>query len=99
MPYEAESGDIIMAFTGESMISRALTPFREPEFLQLRDLLHTADVRFSNGEMLFHNFENPPGHFHVTYMRCDPRLIGDLQWMGINLLSTANNHSYDYGEG
>jgi hypothetical protein len=35
----------------------------------------------------------------VTYMRCDPRLIGELQWLGINLLSCANNHSHDYGEG
>jgi poly-gamma-glutamate capsule biosynthesis protein CapA/YwtB (metallophosphatase superfamily) len=99
MPYESETGDLVVALTGESMLSRALKPFREERFLSLRELLHSADVRFTNGETQFHDHEHPPGHLHVTYMRCDPRLIADLQWFGINLLSCANNHSHDYGEG
>jgi Bacterial capsule synthesis protein PGA_cap len=98
MPYEAQQGDVVMAFGGEAMISRALKPFREDGFLALRELLHSADVRFVNGEMLFHNYEDPPTYLSQTYMRCDPRFIADLQWFGVNLLSCANNHAYDYGE-
>ena len=98
MPYEAQQGDVVMAFGGEAMISRALKPFREERFLALRELLHSADVRFVNGEMLFHNYEDPPTYLSQTYMRCDPRFIADLQWFGVNLLSCANNHAYDYGE-
>src|ERR1051325_6173505 len=98
MPYESEHGDIVMALGGEAMISRALKPFREERFLAIRDLLHAADVRFANGEMLFHHYEDPPTYLSQTYMRCDPRFIGDLQWFGINLLSCANNHAYDFGE-
>jgi hypothetical protein len=98
MPYEAQQGDVSMAFGGEAMISRALTPFREERFLALRELLHASDVRFVNGEMLFHNYEDPPTYLSQTYMRCDPRFIADLQWFGVNLLSCANNHAYDYGE-
>jgi poly-gamma-glutamate synthesis protein (capsule biosynthesis protein) len=97
--YEAESGDLVVALTGECMISRPLRPHREARFLRIRDLLHSADVRFGNGEILFHDYEDPPGHLHVTYMRGSPSLIGDLQWLGINLLSCANNHSHDFGEG
>jgi poly-gamma-glutamate capsule biosynthesis protein CapA/YwtB (metallophosphatase superfamily) len=97
--YASASGDLRVALTGECMISRPLTPFREPGFLAIRDLLHQADVRFTNGETQFHDYEHPPGHLHVTYMRCDPHLIADLQWIGINLLACANNHSHDYGEG
>jgi hypothetical protein len=98
MPYEAERGDVVMAFGGEAMISRGLRPFREERFLALRELLHSADVRFVNGEMLFHNYEDPPTYLSQTYMRCDPRFIGDLQWFGVNLMSCANNHAYDFGE-
>jgi poly-gamma-glutamate capsule biosynthesis protein CapA/YwtB (metallophosphatase superfamily) len=98
MSYESKSGDITMAFTGEAMISSTIMPFREERFLQIRDLLHSADVRFTNGEMLFHNYENWPTYISRTYMRSDPRNIKDLQWLGINLMSCANNHGYDYGE-
>src|SRR5215471_13475309 len=98
MTYQSESGDIRIALAGEAMITRGLMPFREPRFLALRDLLHSADVRFANSEMLFHDFENWPTYLSQTYMRCDPRFIADLQWFGINLVSCANNHGYDYGE-
>jgi poly-gamma-glutamate capsule biosynthesis protein CapA/YwtB (metallophosphatase superfamily) len=97
--YESGSGDITIALTGDSMISRPLMPFREDRFLKLRELLQNTDVRFTNGEILFHNYENSPTYYTRTYMRADPRLIKDLQWMGINLMSCANNHGIDYGEG
>jgi poly-gamma-glutamate synthesis protein (capsule biosynthesis protein) len=100
MVYESESGSILMAFTGESLISRALKPYREPKFLELQSLLHSAAVRFTNAEMLFHNYENyPTFRPGGTYMRCDPRYLEDLKWFGINIVGTANNHAYDYGEG
>ncbi|MEE8442352.1 MAG: CapA family protein [Dehalococcoidia bacterium] len=98
MLYEAETGDIQMALTGESMISRELKVFREARFLKIRDLLHGADVRYANAEILFHNYEDSPAYKAGTYMRCEPRFIADLQWLGINIVGTANNHAYDYGE-
>jgi hypothetical protein len=33
-----------MAFTRESLISRALKPYREPKFLEFQSLLHSAAV-------------------------------------------------------
>ena len=98
MSYEPASGNIRIALAGEAMITRGLMAFREERFLGLRSLLHSADVRFANSEMLFHNYEDWPTYLSQTYMRCDPRFIADLQWLGINLVSCANNHGYDYGE-
>jgi poly-gamma-glutamate synthesis protein (capsule biosynthesis protein) len=97
--YESESGDLRVALTGETMISRPLRQYREPAFLALRDLLHSADVRFTNAETLFHSYENPAGHLHLTYMSSHPSMLDELKWLGINLLACANNHSHDYGEG
>ena len=99
MLYEAESGDISMAITGESLITRGMSVFREPRFTTMREQLHGSDVRFTNAEMLFHNYEDPPTHRPGgTYMRCDPKHIDDLKWLGINMVGCANNHSYDFGE-
>lgn len=98
MLYKAEAGNISMALTGETLISQGLTMFNEERYLKMRDLLHSADVRFTNAEVLFHNYENSPGYRAGTYMRCDPRLIKDLQWLGINMVASANNHAYDFGE-
>ena len=98
MLYQADEGRARIALTGDTLITRRLSLFTEPAFLALRDLLLSADVRFTNAEVLFHTYENSPGLFAGTYMQCDPALIQDLQWLGINLVSSANNHAYDYGE-
>lgn len=97
--YESGKGNISVALTGDSMISRPLTPFREEGFLKLRNIISAADVRFTNGEILFHDYENSPTYYTRTYMRAAPGLIKDLQWLGINLISCANNHGIDFGEG
>ena len=98
MTYQAANRLITLALTGESMITRGLRPFAEPRFLALRELLRSADAAFTNGEMLFHDFEGSPTHRSATWMRCDPRRIADLQWLGFDLVATANNHTLDYGE-
>ncbi len=99
MLYEAESGNLTLAASGDSMITRRLSVFRERAFLSLVDLFRTADVGYTNLEMLMHDFEHSPGMGGGTFTGSDPANLGELQWVGINLVSTANNHSYDYGEG
>ncbi|MFA7248302.1 MAG: CapA family protein [Dehalococcoidia bacterium] len=98
--YEAESGDILMALTGESLITRAVSRDREPDFTKLVEMIRSADVGFTHAEMLFHDYEPTPAYMSGgTYMRSDPHNIAELQWMGFDFLSTACNHSFDYGEG
>jgi poly-gamma-glutamate capsule biosynthesis protein CapA/YwtB (metallophosphatase superfamily) len=75
-----------------------LMPFREPGFLRLRELFNESDAGIINGEILFHNYEDPPTYLSQTYMRCDPRFIKDLQWFGVDVMGCANNHGTDYGE-
>ena len=99
MLYEAEQGNILMAITGESLITQGLSMFREERFLGLRDLLLSADVRFTNLEVLLNNYEDSPAYLSGgTYMRCDPRFAKDLEWLGLNLIACANNHAFDFGE-
>lgn len=99
MIYEAESGDLTLVASGDCMITRKLSVFREPSFVSLVDMFRKADVGYTNLEMLMHDFEHSPGSAGGTFTGSDPRNLEELKWAGINLVSTANNHAYDYGEG
>src|SRR6185369_17319830 len=81
------------------MLTRKLIPFGEERFLALREVLRGADVVFANLEGTVHTWdEGTPGITQGTFMTTDPKLLDDLRWLGINLVSCANNHAFDYGE-
>ena len=98
MLYEAEGGNLTFAAAGDFIITRKLQAFREERFLKLRDLLWSADARFSNLEMLFHRWESGSVEQLGTAMASDPSNLEELKWMGFQMVSTANNHSFDFGE-
>jgi len=59
-----------------------------------------ADAVFANLEGTVHTWdEGTPGITQVTFMTTEPRLLEDLKWLGISMVSCANNHAFDYGEG
>ena len=90
--------EFTMALTGDSIITRKLSVYEEPEFLQMIELLRSADLAFTNLEMLFHDYEPyPMAESGGTWMRADPALADDLVWAGIDMVSRANNHTGDYG--
>jgi poly-gamma-glutamate synthesis protein (capsule biosynthesis protein) len=97
--YEAESGDISIAVVGDAMLSRRLSVFREPEFLGLVDLLRGSDATLANLEFLFHDYESAWQWTGGTYTRSDPKNLAELKWLGIDGVFTANNHSFDFGDG
>ena len=99
MLYDAESGDLTLVASGDTMITRRLSVFAEERFTALMDLFRDADVGFTNLEMLMHEFEHSPGQAGGTFTGAHPSSLQELKWAGINLVSCANNHGYDYGEG
>jgi poly-gamma-glutamate synthesis protein (capsule biosynthesis protein) len=87
-----------MALTGDSIITRRLSVYQEPEFLKMIELIRGTDAAFTNLEMLFHDFEPyPMSQSGGTYMRAEPHLAKELAWAGFDLVSRANNHTGDYG--
>ena len=99
MTYDAERGDISIAVGGDAMITRRMRPFKEEGFIKLTELLRAADVSVVNLEMLFHDYESTWNWSNATYTRSDPNNLGELKWMGIDAVTTANNHSFDFSEG
>jgi len=91
-------GPVSFALTGDSIITRKLSIYGEPEFTRMIDLVRTADVAFTNLEMLFHDYEPYPStQSGGTYMRADPALVKELIWAGFDMVARANNHTGDYG--
>ena len=72
MLYEAEAGNISIVASGDTMITRQLSVFREPRFTELFDLFRDADVGFTNLEMLMHDFEHSPGMAGGTFTGSEP---------------------------
>ena len=94
----APAGEVTLALTGDSIITRKLSVYTEPSFLTMIELIRGADAAFTNLEMLFHDYETYASHQSGgTYMRADPALAQELVWAGVDLVSRANNHTGDYG--
>jgi poly-gamma-glutamate capsule biosynthesis protein CapA/YwtB (metallophosphatase superfamily) len=94
------SGRLAIALTGDSMVTRSLSMFNEEPYLRMRDILKSADVVFTNFEANVHPYLDDP---HAqrdgggTYVTTEPRLLADLKWMGVNLVSCGSSHADDYG--
>jgi len=96
--HEDGSSEFKMALTGDSIITRKLSVYKEPEFLEMIDIIRDADVAFTNLEMLFHDYEPyPMAESGGTWMRAAPSLADDLVWAGFDMVARANNHTGDYG--
>ena len=101
MPYFSEKGDISMALSGDAMLTQSLRVFQEPEFLKIREIQNEADVALTNLEMTYHLHTEgtPQPETEWTPTCAHPKYLEDLKWFGIDAVSCANNHAFDYGEG
>lgn len=98
MVYEADYGNISIALTGDAMINRRMSTFRESAFLKLVELLRGADATIANLEQGFHEWEMGYGSVgNSSFQVSHPSNLAELKWMGVNAVSTAMNHAWDYG--
>jgi poly-gamma-glutamate synthesis protein (capsule biosynthesis protein) len=100
MPYEAESRSLSLALIGDAMVNRRLDRYREPDYLAMIDILRSADLTISNLETQINEFEHAWAQKpdSISWQVGSPSVIDDLKWMGVGVVTTSNNHSYDYSE-
>lgn len=90
---------IVVALTGDSMISR-LVPKTEDAW-GIKQIIEQADIRFTNCESLFHDYESfplPRDNSNATMMYARRDLVKELKFFGFNMVSLCNNHTMDYGQ-
>jgi poly-gamma-glutamate synthesis protein (capsule biosynthesis protein) len=86
-----------MALTGDSIITRHLSPYKESDYMKMIDLIRSTDAGFTNLEMLLHDYEGyPQAQSGGVWMRADPSMAKELAWAGIKMVARANNHAGDY---
>ena len=90
-----------VVIAGECMVCRPFSMHEEPEFLKIRDIMLASDVTYAHLEMNFGDFSTTGwpirGDCVGSYMLADPAIAKDLRWLGIDIMSLAHNHSYDFG--
>lgn len=83
------------------MVARPFSMHSEDEFQQVRALFEGSDVTYAHLEMNFgHARDLHPdrGDWYGSYMLAAPEIARELRWLGVDVMSTANNHSLDFGE-
>ncbi len=96
----AGKGTFTLAATGDALITRRISPYKDPEFLDMLKLIRSADVAFTNLEMLLHRYEGfPAAESGGTYCVAEPQMADELVWAGFHMVSRANNHSLDWSDG
>src|ERR1039458_5418307 len=91
--------DFNLSAAGDVMIVTPLAARQnDPEFMSLVNAVRKSDAAVLNVEGTFAGEDAYPiADTGVTWMQSDPERLKDLQWMGFNLFSAANNHSVDFG--
>lgn len=85
--------------SGDCFITRRLPENGYAGLKELKALIESAEVRFTNLEMTFHNQEGyPAAASGGTWAMAEPKLIDEVCKYGFNLFNTANNHSGDFGQ-
>jgi poly-gamma-glutamate capsule biosynthesis protein CapA/YwtB (metallophosphatase superfamily) len=88
---------------GDLIISRPLSQYaaRDPHFKAVLDALHGTDVLYGNLETTIFDartFKGYPYSFEGDWTNSSlPSVARDLRTMGFDLVSRANNHSFDWG--
>lgn len=96
-----EREDISLIFVGDIMLSRHIGKVMKEKddwifpFREIAEELQSADILFGNLEgMISDKGEDGGG---IYSFRADPRAIEGLTFAGFDVLSVANNHSFDWG--
>jgi poly-gamma-glutamate synthesis protein (capsule biosynthesis protein) len=89
---------LVITGSGDAMVTHRIRRNPDPSFAALAQMLRDASVSLTNLEMVFPGLTRYPSTtMHGTPMAADQALIGELEWLGIDLYSLGNNHATDYG--
>ena len=89
--------------TGDAMLTRPVEPYEgvSDRFDGMVSLLRESDTAVTNLEVLIHDYEDGayPTRSLGTFMRAPALVLDELRGMGFDCVTTATNHSFDYGYG
>jgi len=96
---KSASPDFHLTAAGDAIIVTPASARRDdPAFMGVVNALRKGDAAVLNFEGTFASKNAyPVSDSAGTWIASSPERLKDLQWMGFNLFSVANNHSMDFG--
>jgi len=86
-----------LAATGDSFLTRRISPYEEADFLAVFDIIRSHTAGFTNLEILLNDWKGiPAADSGGTYAGAASSLVEEFKWAGFQMVSRANNHSLDY---
>jgi poly-gamma-glutamate synthesis protein (capsule biosynthesis protein) len=93
------SWDIVLA--GECMTSRPFSQCEDPAFLDVIERMRAADLTMAHLEMNFGDHDEldwpSRGDWIASFMVAEGEVADSFKWAGVDMLSLAHNHSFDWG--
>lgn len=101
-----KKGDITLSFVGDVSLADNfdIMPYYDERNIGIEgilskeviDIMKNSDIMVANNEFTISNRGTPLDKLYT--FRASPERLNIYKEMGVNLVSTANNHIYDYGE-
>lgn len=92
-----------LAVTGDVILNTRVSTCRDPEVLAATALLREADVTHAHLEIPLHDHDRPDAfgaaEGALAWYRGPTAIADELRQLGVDLVSTASNHSLDYSYG
>lgn len=92
-----------VALTGDVIMNSRVSVCRDADVLAAVEVLRGADVTHAHLEIPLHDFGAADifgaAEGALAWYRGPRFVAGELRWMGVDLVSTASNHSLDYSYG
>jgi poly-gamma-glutamate synthesis protein (capsule biosynthesis protein) len=98
----SRNNEFLFTAVGELMPVRPFSMQTEPEFLDVIKLLRESDLTYGHLEMNLADDDEVSWAARGSsggagYLIADAKLADEIKWAGIDALSLAMNHSYDWG--
>lgn len=93
-----EKSKISFAAVGDSLIVSPISK-TDPDMLALQNIFSGDDIVLTNLEGSLHEYEPtvyPSPISGGDWVTLPPKAVEDLNWLGFNLYSLPNNHSFDW---
>ena len=92
------TGEHRLFLAGDALMTQPWSHIEEPLFIQLVAAMRAADITILNLETLVHEYRGyAQAHSGGSYMASPPPIASELKWAGVDMVSHANNHAFDYG--
>ena len=90
-----------IVLAGECMMARPWSRYGHPGFAGVMDRMRAGDVTYAHLETVIGStaeLEGPKSaDWTGSYLIAPPSVADELAWAGIDLVSAASNHSFDFG--